>query len=454
MPQCPTAHCSSTDYNQICKDDDFSGSVVYVIGPDGKPCYCTCSCLAYNTPIAISNSEWKKIQDIKVGDTVLRAKENKTWEPVKVAFSDGTGDIDQAFPYAILLRVEGDISLIVTPEHTFLLKTGNLKRADRLIVGDELVNENFQVVKVVEVSSGEYRGGIHNISTTTGGPGEPLWDHLINTAGIISGDFYAQLHLVDEGLLSELQVGSPEYEVQHGFTESRDSGVISKSGTQEYRFSSAKKFKVPNGAVSFLPDYMSEAKEGMLSPLDDTVPLEIAEYLVHHFKRFFPNVTYHIEWNDNTVNAYAWRQGGRRHVAILGGLIRHQHIAVEGLGLVLAHELGHHYGGAPTYPNNGLSCEGQADWWGASIGMREIWWGEEAIRQIISGADQLYLMFTQGLVKSISDEEEAALFDAALGCSHPNATCRKKTYLAAASALPKPSCAGITTDSCNDCDCE
>ena len=115
----------------------------------------------------------------------------------------------------------------------------------------------------------------------------------------------------------------------------------------------------------------------------------------------------------------------------------------EGLGLVLAHEIGHHYGGPPLYPNNGLSCEGQADWWGANIGMREVWWGEEYIRQTLAAADQLYDFFSNGLIMTISEQEEATLFTTSGNCSHPPAACRRDTYIAATRAQPKPACAGI-----------
>ena len=156
MPECPGSHCSaiSEEVNNICKDDGFKGNVVYVQGPSGY-CYCNCSCLAYNTPVAISETEWRRIQDFKVGDTVLCAKPDNTWRPAKVAFSEGTGGNDSPLPYAIYLEVEGDIRLIVTPDHPFLTPSGKLKRADRLSPADSLVGESFQPLTIVRVLHGE-----------------------------------------------------------------------------------------------------------------------------------------------------------------------------------------------------------------------------------------------------------------------------------------------------------
>jgi hypothetical protein len=175
------------------------------------------------------------------------------------------------------------------------------------------------------------------------------------------------------------------------------------------------------------------------------LPYEMAVYLVNHFKVYYPDVTYHIEWGDNTVNAYAWKQGSTRHVAILGGLLRHVYVKQEGAGLVLAHELGHHYGGEPRYPNNPwASCEGQSDYWGALIGMRKVWFGHYAMEQIDEGSTQLRNLFMYGLTGG-------NLFDVVLpepkpgslmaGCSHPPAQCRYDTYKAAMRLDDKPSCA-------------
>jgi len=444
MPECPGSHCSSVSaqINDICKSDGFSGNVVYVSMPDGTMCYCKCSCLAYNTLIAVSTDGWKKIQDFQVGDAVLKATPEKKWVTTNVAFSDGTKGDGSIVPYTIYVKTESGITLIVTPEHPFLLETGKLQRADRLTLQDKLVDEKFNPVPIKELAYGLYSGGIHNISTSTGGPGEPMWEHLINTAGVVSGDYYAQLFLVPEAILSHPQIGSPEYTEKYGKLEPKIQLPITIGEDETNNFEPYKKFVPPPNSVSFIPDYMATPAPDMLEPLDNPVPLEIAEYLVNLFKHFYPDVIYHIEWMDNTVNAYAWRDGNERHVAILGGIIRHKYIMQEGLGLVISHELGHHYGGPPYYPE-GLSCEGQSDWWGARIAMREVWWGEEYIRQTIAAADQLYNLFSKGLVMGISVEEERKLLTEMNGCGHPDAECRKETYLAAVRLDPKPDCANL-----------
>ena len=201
-------------------------------------------------------------------------------------------------------------------------------------------------------------------------------------------------------------------------------------------------FFIPPGARPFLPDYQTTAAAGSLWDKDSAMTREQAQRLADYFKRFYPDVVYHVNWDDETVNAYAWKEGSTRHVAILGGLMRHKAIQGEGLALVLAHELGHHYGGEPTY-SSGLSCEGQADYWGASVGMRKAW-GDQYRDQMLSAIDQLDAFFTRGIVRKVTEEQEFELMAAADNCGHPPAACRKQTYQAAMAGQPKPECAGPT----------
>ena len=216
-------------------DDGFSGTVVYTVGPDGKTCYCKCSCLAHNTPVAVSANSWKRIQDFQVGDTVFTVNSGKEWKESKVAFSDGTKGDGNPVPYTIYVRTETNIELIVTSDHPFLLENGELQRASRLTLQDKLVDEKFQPVGIQQLGYGVYTGGIHNISTSKGGPGEPLNEHLINTAGVISGDYYAQLFLVKQGLLSEPLIGSAEYLKAYDEVEVPFRAETSEQGLELYR---------------------------------------------------------------------------------------------------------------------------------------------------------------------------------------------------------------------------
>lgn len=200
--------------------------------------------------------------------------------------------------------------------------------------------------------------------------------------------------------------------------------------------------RAPPEARAFVPDYMTRAAPDSLWPMTDAVSREMVDAIVERFRAAYPDVVYHIDWEDETANAYAWRANGQRHVQLLGGLIRHRALFTEGIGLVLAHELGHHYGGPPTY-SSGLSCEGQADYWGAGTAMRGTW-GDAYAAQMEPAIGQVFAFFSKGVITTATPDEIERIQEAGGGCAHPPAACRKQTYEAAFRGEPKPECAGPT----------
>ncbi|OQW52794.1 MAG: hypothetical protein A4S09_08090 [Proteobacteria bacterium SG_bin7] len=76
-------------------------------------------------------------------------------------------------------------------------------------------------------------------------------------------------------------------------------------------------------------------------------------------------------WDDDTVNAYAFREGKKWNIAMYGGLARHEEVTRDGFMLVACHEIGHHLGG---YPRGGwASNEGNSDYYGTLKCLRRMW---------------------------------------------------------------------------------
>ncbi|NNN06786.1 MAG: hypothetical protein HKL90_12880 [Elusimicrobia bacterium] len=67
-------------------------------------------------------------------------------------------------------------------------------------------------------------------------------------------------------------------------------------------------------------------------------------------------------WSDDTVNSSAERNGNQYIINAYGGLARDKTITQDGEALVLCHEMGHNIGGAPKYPGDWASDEGEADY--------------------------------------------------------------------------------------------
>lgn len=451
---CSAAFCEERkqQVSTVCHQHKEGGALVYYFNPDGTCCYCTCSCVASDTPVAIDSSTWMPIGEVKIGDKVLALQDNNKWVSSKVIFSDGTEGSNRTIPYAIFISLSNGTKLVTTPDHIFLMPDRSLKRADRLSPLDNLTDEKMKPIKITQIVAGEYKGTVHNIAVGN-------WDsqnanidgHFINTKGVISGDFFVQSIAKggeDTGL-NLPQVGSSEYSNSYKASLNNQSMYgLELMGQDEIKlndnstFKPFKPVKIPNNAINFLPKEYEEAFQGSLAPLDASIPAEVANYIVYNFKRFFPDVVYHIDWANNTVNAYAWMEGNTRHVALLGGIIRHNAIKVEGLGLILAHELGHHYGGTPRYPNNPwASCEGQADYWATLVCERVVWWGPQAKEQIEKGSQQVYNLFAYGLRAGNLFKLNKGLELVGI-CTHPAASCRLETYNAGLRLEPKPTCAG------------
>lgn len=448
--ECPGQHCSAKApiVNLMCKQLGNQGRPVFV-EHNGSYCWCKCSCLASATPVETTAGSWKPIGEIKVGETVLAIDATGKWNKATVVFSDGSNKPEKPFPYAIYVVTDNNVTLIVTPEHLFLMPDNTLKRADRLAPNDRLLDKDKVPRRIVTLTSGNYHGPIHHIATTNWNEqNASISGHLINTSGIISADYFAELFLQPMALLSSPQVGTTEYLKHHKL--SAAPGAMAMKDTIQFSettsFIPYKQKAEPSGALYFLPPGLDIAKEGTLLPLDNTLPYEMALYLADHFKVYYPNINFHVEWNDTRVNAFAWMQGSQRHVSILGGLLRHNAIKLEGASLVLAHEIGHHLGGPPRYPNNTwASCEGQADYWGSLVGMRRVWFGQYAMENTDKGATQLYNLFAFGLKQNLLtlDWEDYKKKNNLAGiCTHPAALCRLETYRAAMKADPKPACAG------------
>ena len=453
--QCSSAHCGSVDseINEVCTSMGWAVNHPVVTRDAQGPCLCSCSCLAFGTPVQIGDNSYRPIEEFVVGDNVLACGKDLKWQKQEVMFSNGTTGASRQ-KYTVLIAYN-DTQLVVTSDHLLLMDDGNLKAADRLAIGDKLMDPKGNPVNIDSVHIGDYTAGFHHIATTTQEPDADLDGHLLNTNGVVTADYAVQMYYrsgESKKFMKNDQrdlpvVGSPEYVEKHGPACLKAPAAV-KGGpkiatynspdlaSEERTFVSAEAtmVKIPKDACSFISK--EEAAKKALEPMrqwNDPMPREWTEYLLKHHKLYYPDVTFILDWANNEVNAYAWVDNGVRFVSILGGLVRHTALEMEGIALVTAHELGHHYGGPPTWPG-GLSCEGQADYYGVNIIMRNAWFGEFYYEIAIPAIAQMAAFFGVG--------SDATGGSASAGCSHPPGACRIDTYNDAVDLKPKPVCAG------------
>ena len=252
---------------------------------------------------------------------------------------------------------------------------------------------------------------------------------------------------------------------------------------------------------SYIPDAVGIPSPAMMATNNGVTETQVEE-LLDRFHEVFPDIRFRVEWKDFTVNAIAYGNNGKdaagndapvdygkRNVVVFGGMARHPALGLEGLSIIIAHEVGHHYGetervdvkptsNSPTY-SHGAYCEGQSDFWATRVGMRLVYnfesktfndadyyadsafkWddfddtadSDEYDRRIEVGVEQCHRFLSGGLFVDYDsfivgsqnpaghDHEDEAEVTPFNGCGHPQAACRKKLYLSGSTKSERPDC--------------
>ncbi|MGE0614232.1 MAG: hypothetical protein AB7P04_01215 [Bacteriovoracia bacterium] len=136
---------------------------------------------------------------------------------------------------------------------------------------------------------------------------------------------------------------------------------------------------------SFLPENTLGVDEpfNFLSNMPTAQFNEIIDITVNRWKplatAYGGQVNVDYKWDSTEVNAYAGRSSSTWTVQFHGGLARRAEITPDGFQLVVCHELGHLFGGAPFKNTlNYMTSEGQADYFATFVCLREMWKNESA----------------------------------------------------------------------------
>lgn len=121
----------------------------------------------------------------------------------------------------------------------------------------------------------------------------------------------------------------------------------------------------------------------LLWPINAPWPKRRARAQIKRFQACFPHLIYDMDLAVELANAQAFLAGKQRHVRLYGGLVRHRLVGAAGLAFALAHETGHHVGGAPFMKYQPwISSEERATDWAVSEGLQEVF-GPNAARRIV-----------------------------------------------------------------------
>lgn len=465
-PMCSAQHCSgvSQQINDTCKANSWPvNHLVLVCDSTGYCCNCTCSCLAFDTPVTVSAGQTRAIQSFKLDDPVLAYDPSGASEQRSVAFSDGTNatSVQPEMAYVSFKTGTEERTVTVTLNHTFLLAaTRKLIQAQMLGAGMELLLADGTTTSVTALAIKSYTGGVWNIATAIGKPAN-LDGHLIDTDGILSGDFAVQLYyddLVKEGyatpsgtypavnsrghdLAQEARTrksvsARPRQDLLHFMkTATGHHHAIRRSGAGGVTLQGDHSFTLELPKATVNEGYLTETQAlelqaGGLHPVNrDPQRAGYCLWLLKMFHAFYPDIEFILDSSSREANGYAFYLGGTKYIVIQGGLVRAVPLEWSGLALVLGYLVSRF--SKDTQGADFLVCKPQADYLGPSV--LQTVFNPLYPDVIFDAINQVEATF-----KLIPTKADAPV----VGCHPTDLECRVETYRRAIGFNPLPVCAG------------
>lgn len=419
----------------------------------GKTCYCICSCMAEGTRVTTGNGSQIKVEDMVQGSTtVLAAGINLrfTSQVANSVVKTSTGDTKNSIYLEYSLNGQ-KIKRVVTMDHPFLLYNKKLVGAGALQMNDQLIDQNGNPVSISRISWGTYVGKFWEFATNLNVPDQNYTNHLVITEGVVTGDYAVSIYenypvdsseLAQKGDPARPFIGSAEWRELNGHDPRHlpEGPVQFEDGL--FLPASLHEEDIPENVSAFLPENQAIILEERApkEPLSNQNILDMCEYLIEFvFEPHYPDIKFLFNWYDDRVNSYSWVDSITKdqYVYLSGELARVVGFDIEGVTMALAHEVGHLMGKPKL--ENGVTCEGQADWFAGSVVLRTIWFGEEYFTKTNKAIQQLRVLYGY-LLECEEDEDTDAPEEDDYGQPYPSNSCRIQTYKTAMTSPTPPAC--------------
>ncbi len=426
--------------------------IMYQVG--GKTCYCICSCLGQGTLVTTGDNKQIRVEDIIGNATkVLAAGKDLVFKPTTVQQIVGTNPGKTDNSIYLSYRLNGvKVERVVTMDHPFLLRDKTLVGAGVLQLDDQLLDQQGNPVNIDSLRWGSYIGRFWEFATSVTEPDQQLDGHLVLTDGVVTGDYAVTVFVNYPVNKEEMRagpyaerplVGTAAWLQRNKIVRAElDPGIIE---LEDGAFIPAEAFAqtIPDHAAPFLPTGQAALLElrAPMEPVSNQYFLEMCEYLIQLvFEPAYPDINFLFNWYDDRTNAASWIDGitGEPYVYLSGALARIKGFDIEGVTLALAHEVGHIIG-RPRL-ENGVTCEGQADWFGGSVVLRTLWFGEAYFSNVDKAISQFELLYRYMRKKGAQDVGVEGPEVDDTGQPYPSNACRIETYRTAMTSPTAPAC--------------
>lgn len=185
---CPQGHCSrvAAALNNFCIANGMAGRPFLVFGPNGEMCYCPCSCVTSKTLISYADGRRAAIGTSTVGNLVANPFAEEGYGSVDVRLMS---QVEKAT--VLRITFSNSATIVASVNHPFVLPDETVSSADKLRVGEAVLDANLRPVRITRIEKiQDFSGELHNLITER--KSTAAQDHVVVTNGILSGDWLMQ----------------------------------------------------------------------------------------------------------------------------------------------------------------------------------------------------------------------------------------------------------------------